>query len=153
MFNLWTYYDYLLGPSNMASSKSTVRPDSEVHITFEEQQKINKFARLNARLDELKDELSAKLNDQKNLEEAVESVDEMELLGDVEEIPYSVGDVFLVQNPESTKVMLEEAKEKLTNDISAIKGSMESTKELMSDLRTQLYAKFGDNINLEADEE
>jgi len=137
----------------MASTKSTVRPDSEVHITFEEQQKINKFARLNAKLDELKDELSNRMNDQKNLEEAVEAVDEMELMGDVEEIPYVMGDVFLVQNPENTKIMLDEAKEKLLKDIETIKANMESTKGLMSDLRTQLYAKFGDNINLEADEE
>ncbi|XP_059483208.1 prefoldin subunit 4 [Neocloeon triangulifer] len=137
----------------MASSKSTVRADSEVHITFEEQQKINKFARLNARLDELKEELSSTKNDKKNLEEAVEAVDEVELLGEVEEIAYSMGDIFLLQSPESTKDMLAEAKEKLENDIEKIKAGMESTKELMSDLRTQLYAKFGDNINLEADDD
>lgn len=36
------------------------KQDSDVHITFEDQQKINKFARLNARVDEYRDELKAK---------------------------------------------------------------------------------------------
>lgn len=34
--------------------------DSDVHITFEDQQKINKFARLNARVEEYKEELKNK---------------------------------------------------------------------------------------------
>lgn len=34
--------------------------DSDVHITFEDQQKINKFARLNARVEEYREELKTK---------------------------------------------------------------------------------------------
>lgn len=34
--------------------------DSDVHITFEEQQKINKFARQNAKLEDYKEELRLK---------------------------------------------------------------------------------------------
>lgn len=34
--------------------------DSDVHITYEDQQKINKFARLNAKMDDLKDEMKLK---------------------------------------------------------------------------------------------
>lgn len=34
--------------------------DSDVHITFEEQQKINKFARQNAKLEDFKEELRIK---------------------------------------------------------------------------------------------
>ncbi len=34
--------------------------DNEVHITYEDQQQINKFARFNARLHDLKDELESK---------------------------------------------------------------------------------------------
>lgn len=34
--------------------------DSDVHITFEDQQKINKFARHNAKLEDFKDELKQK---------------------------------------------------------------------------------------------
>jgi len=34
--------------------------DSDVHVTYEDQQKINLFARTNARLQDLKEELDAK---------------------------------------------------------------------------------------------
>ena len=34
--------------------------DSEVHITYEDQQQINTFARHNARLQDIKEELAAK---------------------------------------------------------------------------------------------
>lgn len=34
--------------------------DSGVHITYEDQQKINKFARLNAKMDDIKDEMKLK---------------------------------------------------------------------------------------------
>ena len=41
----------------MSCANSSVQADSDVHITFEDQQKINKFARLNAKLDDLKVEI------------------------------------------------------------------------------------------------
>lgn len=34
--------------------------DSDVHITYEDQQKINKFARLNAKMEDLKQEIAIK---------------------------------------------------------------------------------------------
>ena len=35
-------------------------PDKDVHISLEDQQKINKFARQNQRLEDIKDELKLK---------------------------------------------------------------------------------------------
>lgn len=75
--------------------------DSDVHISFEDQQKINKFARLNAKVDDFKDELKIKQNDVKNLEDASE---ELSLADDSEKIPYLVGEVFICQNLEDTLV-------------------------------------------------
>lgn len=77
--------------------------DSDVHISFEDQQKINKFARLNAKVDDFKDELKVKKNDVKNLEDAVE---ELSLTDDSEKIPYLVGEVFICQSLEDTLVIL-----------------------------------------------
>ncbi len=48
---------------------------------------------------------------------------------------------------------LEEAKDKVKKDIEAIEAECTNIKTLMSDLKTQLYAKFGNSINLEAEEE
>ena len=48
---------------------------------------------------------------------------------------------------------LEEAKNKVKKDIEAIEAECTNIKAMMSDLKTQLYAKFGNSINLEAEEE
>lgn len=78
--------------------------DSDVHISYEDQQKINKFARLNAKVDDLKDELKIKQNDMKNLEEAVE---ELSLADESDKIPYLVGEVFICQSLEDTLVSIQ----------------------------------------------
>ena len=44
--------------------------DSEVHISLSDQQKINRFARLNNRLEDLKDETKARKNEMQTLEDA-----------------------------------------------------------------------------------
>ena len=54
---------------------------------------------------------------------------------------------------DDTNVMLEKAKERLDADIATLESKCESHKETLSELKVQLYAKFGSNINLEADDE
>ncbi|XP_026316824.1 probable prefoldin subunit 4 [Hyposmocoma kahamanoa] len=135
----------------MASSgKGTFQPDSDVHISYEDQQKINKFARLNAKVDDLKDELKVKQNDMKNLEEAVE---ELTLADDTEKIPYLVGEVFISLSLEDTLVSLDEAKSKKEGEISELEAKCEDLKSQMSELKAHLYGKFGSHINLENEED
>ncbi|XP_067002776.1 prefoldin subunit 4 isoform X2 [Anabrus simplex] len=125
--------------------------DSDVHITYEDQQKINKFARHNAKLEDLKEELKQKQNEMKNLEEACE---ELELMDeDSEKIPYFMGEVFVYQNVDCTQKTLEEAKTKVSEEIKKLEVKCTEIRNVMSDLKTQLYAKFGNNINLEAEDE
>ncbi|XP_054285573.1 probable prefoldin subunit 4 [Macrosteles quadrilineatus] len=132
-----------------SASKGGFQPDSDVHITFEDQQKINKFARHNAKLEDFKDELKQKQNELKNLEEAA---DEIELLPD-DKIPFLVGEIFVFQDQEKTQKCLEEAKQQIQKEIEGIEDKCSKLKEIMSDLKTQLYGKFGSHINLEAEEE
>ncbi|KAI4469924.1 prefoldin subunit 4 [Holotrichia oblita] len=132
------------------SGKGTFQPDSDVHITYEDQQKINKFARLNAKWEDLKEETKNKENDLKNLEEAC---DEIALLDDDEKIPYLVGEVFIYQNKDTTEQCLEDAKKSTENEISDLKSQAGKVKDLMDDLKSHLYGKFGSHINLEADDE
>jgi len=44
----------------MMYQRDVVLQDSDVHVTYEDQQKINSFARTNARLQDLKEELDSK---------------------------------------------------------------------------------------------
>uniref|UniRef100_A0A2I3T1A5 Prefoldin subunit 4 n=2 Tax=Pan TaxID=9596 RepID=A0A2I3T1A5_PANTR len=60
-------------------------------------------------------------------------------------IPYQIGDVFISHSQEETQEMLEE-------EIDTLKSRVESIQRVSADLKVQLYAKFGRNINLEADE-
>ena len=49
--------------------------------------------------------------------------------------------------------MLEEFKARLQGEIGDIEGQCTELRNIMSDMKTQLYAKFGNNINLEAEDE
>merc|ERR1719402_1046076 len=128
--------------------KTTVVED--VNVTFEDQQKINKFARNTSRMTELKDEIEAKKKSLQNLQDA--SDDLMMFDDDSLLIPYQIGDVFISHTQEETQEMLEAAKEALEKEVKNFEGQVSAIQQVLNDLKVQLYAKFGNNINLEADE-
>ncbi|KYO42075.1 PREDICTED: prefoldin subunit 4 [Crocodylus porosus] len=123
----------------------------DVNVTFEDQQKINKFARNTSRITELKEEIEVKKKQLHNLEDAC---DDTMMLDDDDSllIPYQIGDVFISHSQEETQEMLEEAKKNLQEEIEALESRVESIQRILCDLKVQLYAKFGNNINLEADD-
>ncbi|NXA03384.1 PFD4 protein, partial [Sapayoa aenigma] len=123
----------------------------DVNVTFEDQQKINKFARNTSRITELKEEIEVKKKQLQNLEDAC---DDILLLDDADSllIPYQIGDVFISHSQEETQEMLEEAKRSLQEEIEVLESRVESIQRVLSDLKVQLYAKFGNNINLEAED-
>nr|XP_044995868.1 prefoldin subunit 4-like [Jaculus jaculus] len=126
------------------------RTAEDVNVTFEDQQKINKFARTTSRSTELKEEIEVKKKQLQNLEDAC---DDILLAGDeCLMIPYQIGDVFISHSQEETQEMLEEAKQNLQEEIDTLESRVASIQRVLADLKVQLYAKFGSNINLEADE-
>lgn len=64
---------------------------------------------------------------------------------------FLVGEVFIHMNQEKVNVALEKTVEKLEGEIASIRKEIGEIEKLLSDLKVQLYAKFGDNINLESD--
>nr|XP_006129467.1 prefoldin subunit 4 [Pelodiscus sinensis] len=137
-------------PSNMAATMKKGAAE-DVNVTFEDQQKINKFARNTSRITELKEEIEVKKKQLQNLEDACDDI--MMLDGDDSLlIPYQIGDVFISHSQDETQEMLEEAKKNLQEEIEALESRVESIQRVLSDLKVQLYAKFGNNINLEADD-
>ncbi|XP_061694929.1 prefoldin subunit 4 isoform X5 [Syngnathoides biaculeatus] len=122
----------------------------DVNVTFEDQQKINKFARSTNRMTELKKEIESKKKSLQNLQDA--SDDLMMFDDDSLLIPYQIGDVFISHTQEETQEMLEAAKEALEQEVKELDERVSAIQQLLSDLKVQLYAKFGNNINLEADE-
>ncbi|NXN58624.1 PFD4 protein, partial [Rynchops niger] len=135
---------------NMAATMKKAAAE-DVNVTFEDQQKINKFARNTSRITELKEEIEVKKKQLQNLEDAC---DDIMMLDDSDTllIPYQIGDVFISHSQEETQEMLEEAKKSLQEEIEALESRVESIQRVLSDLKVQLYAKFGNNINLEAED-
>uniref|UniRef100_A0A3B4B3L8 Prefoldin subunit 4 n=1 Tax=Periophthalmus magnuspinnatus TaxID=409849 RepID=A0A3B4B3L8_9GOBI len=122
----------------------------DVNVTFEDQQKINKFARNTNRMTELKNEIEGKKKSLQNLQDAADDL--MMLDDDSLLVPFQIGDVFISHSQEETQEMLEAAKETLEQEVKCLEERVLSIQQLLGDLKVQLYAKFGNNINLEADE-
>lgn len=132
-----------------SKSKGTFQPDSDVHITIDDQMKINKFANYNAKIEDLKEELKIKQNELKNLEEAG---DEIELLDNDTLIPFLIGEVFMSHDLLRTQELLAEAKEKKKQEIENIQKLSKDIQDKMGELKAHLYGRFGSNIYLENDE-
>ncbi|XP_018416192.1 PREDICTED: prefoldin subunit 4 [Nanorana parkeri] len=130
-----------------ATMKKAVAED--VNVTFEDQQKINIFARNTNRMTELKDEIEIKKKELQNLEDAC---DDLMVLDDSLLIPYQIGDVFISHSQEETQEMLDAAKKAVEEEMESLQSRVESIQHVLSDLKIQLYAKFGNNINLDADD-
>lgn len=120
-----------------------------MHVTFDDQAKINKFAKHNANLEDLKEELQATKNALKSLEEAA---DEIELFDEDEQIPFVIGEVFVSHNLSKTQELLAACKEKKNQEIKQIQEKCKEIQEIMGELKAQLYHRFGSNIYLENDE-
>ncbi|XP_060676647.1 prefoldin subunit 4-like [Hemiscyllium ocellatum] len=115
----------------------------DVNAAFEDEQKINMFARNNNRLIEFKEEIELRKEWLKNPEDA--SDNRMMLDEDIVPVLYQIGKAFISHSQDVIPEMLEAVKQ-------ALQTHMELIQQVLSDLKVQLYAKFGNNINLEADD-
>jgi prefoldin subunit 4 len=66
---------------------------------------------------------------------------------------YKVGEVFLQMNQEEIEEHLERAKTKIKDEIQSCEEQLTEIQGVLAALKAKLYGKFGDSINLEADEE
>jgi len=125
-------------------------PDADVQITFADQKNINQFANHVAKIEDLKEDLRTKQNELTNIDEAIE---EIELVDD-DQIQFLIGEVFIYNSLEKTQTLLQETKQKKVDEIKAIEQKIEEIQAVMTKLKAELYAKFGQkNIYLENDED
>ena len=68
-------------------------------------------------------------------------------------VSYRIGEIFIHLSSEETQEYLENAKSKLKEEVKSLESQTEEVKALLGDLKVKLYAKFGNNINLETEEE
>lgn len=121
-----------------------------MNVSKEDQTKINRFARLNARLEDTKDEISSKTNELKNYEDAVSEAELKVLEDEGDKLHLQVGDILINLDPEKTQKWLEDRMETLKKSVGELEEKKEKIVEEMSELKTHLYARFGNNIHLES---
>ena len=99
------------------------------------------------------DDMKQKETELVTLGDATNDVEEFSLTADEgEKIPYMVGEIFVKETPDDVLTLLENKKEEIKAEIKVLDEQANSIKNVMSDLKTHLYAKFGDAINLEAED-
>ncbi|KAJ9180085.1 hypothetical protein P3X46_008371 [Hevea brasiliensis] len=120
---------------------------SEAEVTWEDQQNINKFGRLNNRFHELDDEVKIAKETNENLEDASNEL----ILTDEEVVRFQIGEVFAHVPKEEVETRIEQMKEASSKNLEKLEEEKDSVLAQMSELKKILYGKFGDSINLEED--
>ena len=64
---------------------------------------------------------------------------------------YQVGEVYFHMSEDDAQNHLEKTKGQLQEELTLLKTSAEEIESVMVQLKVKLYAKFGNNINLEED--
>ncbi|XP_051124165.1 prefoldin subunit 4 [Andrographis paniculata] len=118
---------------------------SEAEVTWEDQQNINSFGRLNNRLHELDDEIKTAKETNENLEDASNEL----ILTDEEIVRFQIGEVFTHVPKDEVESRIEEMKEVTSKNLEKLEEERETIVAQMAELKKILYGKFKDSINLE----
>ncbi|KAG6811603.1 hypothetical protein H0H92_006666 [Tricholoma furcatifolium] len=120
--------------------------DDAAEVTWEDQQRINTFSKLNTRMRNLEE----KLEELKQEKEALDDLStELELADEDELVLYKVGETFLHMPLSRAQKRLESDLSDVNDRISTLSSSSEDCDTQMKALKVQLYAKFGSAINLD----
>jgi prefoldin subunit 4 len=122
------------------------RDESSERIIKEDQDRINLFARLNARLEQLRSDLGALKQEKENLEDA-----SSELALAEDNVKFRIGEVFVEMSSTQAEEYLEQTTESNAAAFTRFEREKKEVEGRMSELKVQLYAKFGRSINLETD--
>ncbi|KAK8952862.1 putative prefoldin subunit 4 [Platanthera guangdongensis] len=120
---------------------------TEIEVTWEDQQNINKFGRLNNRFHELEDEIKIAKENNESLEDASNEL----ILSDEDAVRFQIGEVFTHMPREEVENRLEEMTENASKVLEKLIEEKESVLAQMAVLKKILYGKFKDSINLEED--
>ncbi|QDZ24624.1 subunit 4 of prefoldin [Chloropicon primus] len=114
-------------------------------VTKEDQDQINAFGRLNNHYHEIQGKIKAKKKYSEDLEDASNEL----MLADGDIVKYSYGFVFVHMSEDTAEEKLTAAQEEVDQDITALEGELQDIRKNMDGLKTTLYSKFGNTINLE----
>lgn len=122
---------------------------ADIDVTREDQEKINRFGRLNAEMHETEDTLKA----QQEALSAVQDAQSEALLADADgAVKLQVGESYFDLAADDVVDVLGRRETELQTQVDAAGARLAEIKAEMAQLKSQLYAKFGRNaINLDED--
>jgi len=118
----------------------------EVEVRREDQDKINRFSRLNQRESALEEELKSKHKEKEDLDDVS---NELELADEDDLIPYKIGDSFISLPLPEVQQMLSTSTGKIEGEVASVEEKLSAVRDEMTQLKVELYARFGRSINLE----
>ncbi|KAB5596035.1 Prefoldin subunit 4 [Ceratobasidium theobromae] len=120
--------------------------EENTEVTWEDQQKISLFSKLNSRCTDLEE----KITKQKSEKEALDDLAmELELADEDEPIEYKIGETFFRISLKRAQELLLKDQESAEADINNLQSKIDDSQREMKDLKVALYAKFGKQINLD----
>ncbi|KAI0929981.1 hypothetical protein AcV5_006806 [Taiwanofungus camphoratus] len=120
--------------------------DDTAEVTWDDQQRINTFSKLNTRMRNIEE----KIEGLKQEKEALDDLSmELELSDEDQLVMYKVGEAFLHMPHSQAMKRLERDQAGLDNELSKAKRRAEECENSMKELKVILYAKFGRAINLD----
>jgi len=114
-------------------------------VSWDDQQNICAFGRLNTRLHEVNAELKAKSKIVEDLDEASNEL----IIADDDTVRFSVGETFVTVDNDDAETMLQAQITEVGAEVSALEKEKKDITSAMAELKEKLYKKFGNNINLE----
>jgi len=120
--------------------------ERDVEVTWEDQQNINTFGRLNTRLHECEAEIKYKEDEITNLQDAS---NEIILADDDDAVRYHLGEVFVEVSKDDIEDYLAKEEERIKGDVNLLNSEVVQIKKTLAGLKIKLYAKFSTSINLE----
>ncbi|CAE6420770.1 unnamed protein product [Rhizoctonia solani] len=146
----------------MRMLKQDEESEENTEVTWEDQQKINAFSKLNTRCNDLEEKIAK----HKSEKEAIDDLAmELELADEDEPVEYDmslpgqrtqliqfrykIGDAFFHISLERAQTLLQKDQESIDTEINALQGKIDQCQQEMKDLKVALYAKFGKQINLD----
>ncbi|KAI8379356.1 Prefoldin subunit 4 [Radiomyces spectabilis] len=134
--------------SNIRMLDKTEEGDADVQVSWEDQKQINEFSKYNARIEDLEEQYE-KLKQEKEYLDDVSM--ELELADEDEPIRHKIGDAFVHIPVSEALERVAKDSEKLEQDLENLRTEIDTVHGKMDELKSNLYAKFGNAINLEKD--
>ena len=66
---------------------------------------------------------------------------------------FQIGEAFIHVSMDEANQLIESRKQNIEEDLKGLDSQTDELKSILADLKVKLYGKFGNNINLEEDED